>query len=76
MVLGHALKSKAAPDLRLSAYLLGLRTTWRLSGSPIPAGSCVQSSRRITCYHRCWGQRRGPLPRYEHCAAVAEYKTS
>jgi hypothetical protein len=36
----------------------------------------MQSSRRITCYHRCWGQRRGPLPRYEHCAAVAEYKTS
>jgi hypothetical protein len=76
MLLDHAVKSKVVPDLGLSACLLGLRTTWRLSGSPIPTGSYGQSSRRITCYHRCWGQRRGPLLRYERCGAVAEYKTS
>ena len=76
MVLGHALKSKVATDLRLSACLLGLRTTWWLSGFPIPTGSSARSSRHVACFHKCWGQRQGPLLLYEHCRAVAEYKTS
>jgi hypothetical protein len=76
MLLDHAVKSKVVPDLGLSACLLGLRTTWWLSGFPIPTGSSARSSRCVACFHKCWGQRQGPLLLYEHCGAVAEYKTS
>src|SRR6267143_7176517 len=47
MLLDHAVKSKVVPDLGLSACLLGLRTTWWLSGFPIPTGSSMRSSRRV-----------------------------
>ena len=49
----NVLKSKVAADLGLSKYLLELLIAWPLSGFPTPTDFYAQSSRHVTCFHRC-----------------------